>query len=52
MGGGGVAALDGEESQVASVEDSYVEGEVFDLGDHELNAEDASKGKQPWKPKH
>ena len=46
MGGGDVAAQDGEESQVASVEDSYVEGEVFDLGDHEVNAEDASKGKQ------
>jgi len=40
-GGGNVAAL---ESQVASVEESYAEGELFDLGDHEVNVEDASKG--------
>ena len=33
---------------MASVEDSYVEGEMFDLGDHEVNAEDASKGKQSY----
>jgi hypothetical protein len=46
MSGGEVAALDGEESQVASVDESYVEGEVFDLEDREFNFEDASKGKQ------
>ena len=38
IGGGDVPALDGVESQVASVE-----GEVFDLGEHEVNAEDTSK---------